>query len=141
MDRYDPELLMRADAGTENSTQQIDYTKPTIVCKTPSKVTKIKDLASNLLNQESALDKFSSVKDPQSSFNQVYDLVVQGLPNQAQVDDLKNIASAKHVVEAAIEHDTIKNVCTGVGKIKIRLAEGEDLDQIKSRFENLGLDV
>jgi hypothetical protein len=50
MDRYDPDLGFHEEAATENSTQHIDYTKPTIICKTPSKVTKIKDLASNLLN-------------------------------------------------------------------------------------------
>jgi hypothetical protein len=43
------------------------------------------------------------------------------------------------VVEAIVESDSIKNVCTGVGRVKVRLGEGEDLEQVKTNFLRAGL--
>jgi hypothetical protein len=34
-------------------------------------------------------------------------------------------------VEATVDQDQIRNVCTGYGKIKVRLGEGEDIDTVK----------
>jgi hypothetical protein len=44
-------------------------------------------------------------------------------------------------VEATIDQDTIRNVCTGLGKIKVRLGEGEDIDSVKLHFMQAGLSV
>lgn len=98
-----------------------------VACKTPSRATKIKDLSSNLMGQD-AYSKYGGVRENAS----VVELVVSGLPSDAQAGDLRRIAGAKHVVEAVVDQDTIKNVCTGTGKIRVRLGEGEDLDQVKN---------
>lgn len=54
---------------------------------------------------------------------------------------MRRIASAKHIVEATVDHDAIRNICTGQGKIRVRLAEGEDIEQVKLDFIKVGLDV
>lgn len=59
------------------------------------------------------------------------DLVVSGLPTDAKPEHLKSISGVKHVVEAIVEQDTIRNVCTGLGKIKVRLGDGEDAEAVK----------
>lgn len=89
------------------------------------------DLSSNLLGQDCALAKFSSIKDSAKSHNQVFDLIIQGLPQNAEAGDIKKIAGVKHVVEATVEQDSIRNICTGLGKIKVRLGDGEDLNSLK----------
>jgi hypothetical protein len=71
----------------------------------------------------------------------VYELVVSGLPTNTEGGDLRRIAGAKHIVDAIVEQDTIKNVCTGNGKIRVRLGDGEDLDSIKNQFYQAGLQV
>lgn len=120
--------------NTECTTSQashLEFSKQAGLCKTPSKATKIKDLSSSLLGQECAYAKYSTGKElgPQSGL--VYDLVINGLGSNTQDEDLKRIAGVKHIVEAKVEHDTLKNTCTGNGKIKIRLGDGESLDQVK----------
>jgi len=77
---------------------------------------------------QDAYSKYGGVRENAS----VVELVVSGLPSDAQAGDLRRIAGAKHVVEAVVDQDTIKNVCTGTGKIRVRLGEDEDLDQVKS---------
>lgn len=58
------------------------------------------------------------------------DLVISGLPAEMRAEDLKKLVSAKHVVEAGVEHDTIRNVCTGTGRLRVRLGDGENIDQV-----------
>jgi hypothetical protein len=53
--------------------------------------------------------------------------VISGLPQEAQSSHIREIAHAKHVVEATVECDAIKNVCTGNAKIRVRLGDGEDI--------------
>ena len=43
------------------------------------------------------------------------------------------------MVEAIIENDAIKNVCTGLAKLKVRIGEGEDINQVKANFLRAGL--
>jgi hypothetical protein len=52
---------------------------------------------------------------------------------------LKSISGVKHIVEATVDQDQIRNVCTGVGKIKVRLGEGEDIEAVKQQFISAGL--
>ncbi len=44
-------------------------------------------------------------------------------------------------MEATVDQDQIRNVCTGFGKIKVRLGEGEDIETLKQQFVNAGLSV
>ena len=71
----------------------------------------------------------------------VFELVISGLPSDTQAGDLRKIAGAKHVVDATVDQDTIKNVCIGTGKIRVRLGDGEDLDHMKEQFLQAGLGV
>lgn len=133
---FEPEIMKSSVCGSSTASQKL-IEGPSIICKTPSKATKIKDLSSNLLGQECAYTKYSTVAHD----NNVVELVVTGLPSQTQAADLKRVAGVKHIVEAIVDHDTIKNVCTGTGKIRVRLGEGEDLEQVKVQFLRAGLDV
>lgn len=49
---------------------------------------------------------------------------------------LKKIANVKHVISADVDLDNLKGTCTGTGRIKIRLNEGEDPESIRQRFVN-----
>lgn len=44
-------------------------------------------------------------------------------------------------MDAVVDHDAIKNVCTGTGTIRVRLGEGEDAEQVKNNFIKAGLQV
>ena len=63
------------------------------------------------------------------------------MPSDTQAGDLRRLAGARHIVDAIVDHDTIKNQCVGSGKIRVRLGEGEDLEQIKGNLYQAGLDV
>jgi hypothetical protein len=93
------------------------------------------DLASNLFGQQTA--RAASPSKPEK----VVDLVIHGLPENANAQDLRRLASVKHVVDATVEEDSIKNVCTGAGKLRVRLNEGEDIEHIKNELAKVGLDV
>ena len=45
------------------------------------------------------------------------------------------------MISATIDQDSIKNVCTGTGRIKLRITEDDDLDTIKLRYVNAGYSV
>ncbi len=103
---------------------------------------KIKDLASNaMIGNECPIERYSGVKDPCAAHNQVVDLVISGLPNDAKPEHLKQLCGAKHVVDVTVEQDTIRNICTGQGKIKVRLGDGEDAETVKMQFIKAGLNV
>jgi hypothetical protein len=67
--------------------------------------------------------------------------VIQGLPESSSASDIRRLAPAKHIVDATVEEDAIKHVCTGVGKLRVRLGEGEDIEQIMNEFTKVGLNV
>ena len=77
---------------------------------------------------QDAYNKYGNVRENAT----VIDLIVSGLSSNTQAGDLRRIAGARHVVEATVDNDTIKNVCTGTGKIRVRLGDGEDLEQVKN---------
>jgi hypothetical protein len=126
--KYDSEILKRSNshAGSEKGTYAT-----TVVCKTPSQALKIKDLASQVFENTDLYQKYSTVKERKASEHRVVDLVVSGLPSDAQPGHLKSISGVKHIVDATVDQDQIRNVCTGHGKIKVRLGEGEDIETVK----------
>lgn len=101
---------------------------------TPSQALKMMDLASSLFGQTA---RAASPSKPEK----VVDLVIHGLPENANAEDLRRLASVKHVVDATVEEDSIKHVCTGAGKLRVRLNEGEDIEHIKNELAKVGLDV
>lgn len=54
---------------------------------------------------------------------------------------MKKIAGVKHVISSVIETDSIKNTCTGAGRIKMRLQAEEDPEMIKLNFLKAGYAV
>lgn len=47
----------------------------------------------------------------------------------------------KHVVGAEVNEDNLKGICTGEGRIKIRLNEGETINQVRLNFVRAGFAV
>jgi hypothetical protein len=64
----------------------------------------------------------------------VVDLAIKDLPETIKEEDLKKVSGAKHVISATIDEDKIRNVCTGTGRVKLRLAANEDVDSVKLKF-------
>lgn len=54
---------------------------------------------------------------------------------------MKKIAGVKHVISSTIETDSIRNVCTGTGRIKMRLQPEEDPEAIKLNFLKAGFAI
>jgi len=96
----------------------------------------VKDLSSDILGTGNNLSRYNEIKQ-----TTIVDLDVAGLPEHAQPDDLKKISGVKHVINATIEQDTIRNICTGNGRIKIRITEDEDLDSIKLGYIKQGYSI
>lgn len=69
------------------------------------------------------------------------DLDLKALPRQTNTDELKRIANVKHVVSVNVDHDSISNVCTGTGRIKIRLGPTENADSVMLQFLKAGYGV
>lgn len=51
------------------------------------------------------------------------------------------MSGVKHVISATIDEDSIKNVCTGTGRIKMRLTNEDNLESIKLKYVNAGITV
>jgi hypothetical protein len=83
---YDSEIVKRSNsqAGSEKK----NYA-PTVVCKTPSQALKIKDLASQVFENADLYHRYSTVKERKASQHRVVDLLVSGLPSDAQPGHLK----------------------------------------------------
>lgn len=77
----------------------------------------------------------------QNANPRVVDLQVGHLPADADAALLKRVAGTKHIFEATIDQDPMKNTCAGTGRVKIRLSHGEDLDRVKLNFLREGIHV
>lgn len=100
--------------------------------------TKIRDLSSDIHGIGDSLQKHI---DADPSKNTIVDLDVKGLPRTAHEDDLKRLANVKHVITASIEHDSITNACTGLGRVKVRLGPNEDLETVKLNYVKAGYSI
>ena len=86
----------------------------------------------------------SSLHHYQSSQNanpRVVDLVMSDLPPDCKAEDLKRISQSKHVFDASVEEDNMKGICSGNGRIKIRLSHNENAEQVKLNFLKKGIRV
>jgi hypothetical protein len=97
----------------------------------------MRDLSSDIHGTGDTLNKYQQA-NAQST---VVDLDLKGLGENTQVEDLKKIASVKHVISVQVDSDSIRNVCLGTGRIKLRLAENEDIDNVKLQFLKAGFGV
>lgn len=69
------------------------------------------------------------------------DFVITGLPADSKAEDLKTISGSKHVISSVVETDNFKGICTGQGRIQLRLSHSETAEQVKLNFVRLGLKV
>lgn len=56
-------------------------------------------------------------------------------------DKLKSIIGVKHVVGVETDIDNIKNTCTGTGRVKFRVGEGESAADVQTRLQAQGFEV
>ncbi len=45
------------------------------------------------------------------------------------------------MIESFVDHHAISNACTGTGRLKLRLGDGEDLDMVKLQLVQAGYSV
>lgn len=69
----------------------------------------------------------------------VVDIILSGMKPEMDESQIRKIANVKHVISSNVDLDNLKGTCTGTGRIKIRLNEGEDAEQIKQRYVNNGV--
>lgn len=55
------------------------------------------------------------------------------------VQAIKKIAGAKHIVNSQVDLDNLKGTCKGTGRIAIRLNDGESTEMIRQRFIKEGI--
>lgn len=103
------------------------------------KVIKGSEMNSSALHSDEFNQKYSTIKGHTEA--NVVDLAFNNLPREMDVETLKKISGAKHVVRAFVQTDNIKNECTGMGEITIRLYEGETKEEFVNKFQSLGFNV
>lgn len=97
--------------------------------------TKIKNLSSTIGGHDAFQYYNHSAK------GEIVDFDLQGLPQNIDKIKIKEVAGVKHVISADISQDNLKGIATGDGRIKIRLNEGETVDQIRLNFLKEGYQV
>ena len=71
----------------------------------------------------------------------VLDLQLSNLPENADLIGVKKMSGAKNVINVALDEDNMKGICTGTGRIKIRLNAEENLSNIELAFAQKGINV
>jgi hypothetical protein len=95
-------------------------------------------LASNsFATGESTLRHYNDVEKPV----EVIDLVIGNLPADAHANMIKKVSGVKHVISATVEEDNFRGICTGNGRIQIRLNQGETSEKVKMNFARMGFKV
>ena len=72
---------------------------------------------------------------------EVIDLDITGIPESADELTVKRAAKVRHVISTELEKDNLRGVCTGKGRMKVRLNEGETLDQVRTNLAVAGYNV
>jgi len=86
-------------------------------------------LASNdPVTGKSTMASYDRVQPP--SATRVVDLCLSGLPSNTDLIGVKKMSGARHVISAQLDEDNMKGICTGTGRIQIRLNQDENLDDI-----------
>ena len=66
---------------------------------------------------------------------------MKDLPPNAEIEKLKKISGVKHVISATVDQDNIRGLCTGTGRIKMRLTNEDNLENIKLKYVQEGYAV
>jgi hypothetical protein len=94
--------------------------------------------SNNFITGASSLEHYTTAN---KSAPEVVDLVIGNLPPSTEAHTLKKISGSKHVINATVEEDNFRGVCTGNGRLQIRLNHGENVDSVKLNFMRLGYSV
>jgi len=70
--------------------------------------------SNNFVTGNSSLEHYTSA---QNAAPKVVDLVIGNLPPQTEAHILKKISGSKHVINATVEEDNFRGVCTGNGRL------------------------
>lgn len=137
LDTHAFEAALKYQTNEQQSSQQEEVIK---MNGTSSKATKVRDLSSDILGVGSSLARYQSIT-AENQKGEVVDLDLRALPQQTKEDDLKKIANVKHVISATVDQDSITSVCTGTGRIKIRLGNNETAEKVMLQFLKAGYAV
>lgn len=107
----------------------------TIPSKNANQDKKLKHLGSNL----EGYDPFSYYNH--QTKGEIVDFDLGNLPSNIDRQRIKDVASVKHIVASDFDIDNLRGVATGDGRVKIRLNEGETIDQIRLNFLKAGYSV
>ena len=112
--------------------------KATEISSTPKPTAKEKQrfLASNL-EGHNAHGTYERTKNYPIS-GDIVDIDLNGLPENCDEVAIKRIANVKHVINAEVQADNLKGTCTGQGRIKLRLNDGESAEQVQLNFQRAG---
>ena len=73
----------------------------------------MREMSSNILEDGgNTLSRYNEVAK-----SVIVDFDLRDLPASIKEEDLKKVSGAKHVISATIDQDSIRNVCTGTGRI------------------------
>lgn len=129
----DPTQRIQASEVITDLTESQGQSKITLTGKT-SRAIKTRDLSSDILGVGNSLLKFQS----QETNGAIVDLDLKQIPANIKEEDVKNIASVKHVISVTLDQDAIKNENIGTGRIKLRLGPNDDVDRVMLQFLKAG---
>lgn len=66
---------------------------------------------------------------------------MRNLPQNTDIIGVKKMAGVKHVISAALDEDNMKGICTGTGRLQVRLNPGETVEQVELNFAKQGVMV
>jgi hypothetical protein len=93
-------------------------------------------LSSNLNEADAFTEYKRTANYPKAG--EVIDIDIRGLPQNCDENVLKKTANARHVISAEIKQDNLKGICTGEGRLRIRLKEGETADSVRTNLTKAG---
>ena len=95
-------------------------------------------LASNdPITGKSSLNAYNQQRNPADI--RVVDLDLKNLPQNSDLIGVKKMCGAKHIINVHLDEDNMKGICTGTGRIQIRLNANENLEDIELNFANKGV--
>lgn len=122
------------DAGVDDYQWKKSNDIPTTVKVTAKE--KQRFLSSHLNDKDAFGEYRKTANYPKAG--EVIDIDIKGLPANCDENTLKKAANARHVISAEIKQDICKGICTGEGRLKIRLKEGETAESVRANFTKAG---
>ena len=125
-------------ASLRNGLDEYAAKKATEISSTPKPTAKEKQrfLSSNLEGHDAHAEYQRTKNYPVAG--DLVDIDLSGLPENADELSIKRIANVKHVINTEVQENPLKGTCTGQGRIKLRLNDGESAEQVQLNFQRAG---